>query len=652
MSGGLPTAPAGSQAISLSLRQRAGMIAEYVWTRISFQLRSALPIVLYLLAVQVVVLGTPVREWPQVAVGVVMVIVGLAAFLEGLMLAVMPVGELCGLSLPRRLTIGGILLVVFLMGLLATAAEPSIVVLQNIGRSVTPWDAPLLFALLGHRSLLLIGAIGAGVGIAFAIGMLRLLLRWSVKPMLLISAAAVVAVTIWARTEPNLALLCGLAWDAGAITTSDVTVPLMLALGVGVSRMSGQKEDEASGFGAVAMASLIPVVTVLLIGLLLLPKMPQPMTRVEFLRSDQEAVVKQLFGKQQAFDRWAAENLSAAELSAWTNGEQPAKQGLGTVESGNSSPAQPLRSVFLESAWVAARAIIPLALFLIVIVLVVLRRRLPWPDETVLGVIFCIVGMTVFTTGVETGLKRLGEQSGKSLPSLFRATERAEDAVTLRGFDLSLVTETIRPDGTRDKHFLYESKGAPQLVPFVRERFDPSTGSYLHIPRSGPRLPGAAGGIVLLLVALGLGFTVTLVEPAVAALGFTMENVTVGVFPRWRMVLIVSAGVGAGTMAGFAMIVWGIPLLWILVPLYLAIFALTLISSEFFTGIGWDAGGATTASVTVPVVLAMGAGLGGQIGVAESFGILALGSGFPILGVLLAGLPVSRSGKSRQRRQP
>lgn len=632
----------GSERIQLPFSQSARMVGGYIWSRIANQLRSGLPIVLYLLAVQVLVLGTPVQQWPQVAIGVGLVIIGLAAFLEGLMLAVMPVGELCGLSLPRRLSMAGILLVVLLLGLLATAAEPSVVVLRGIGRSVTPWDAPLLFTLLGHRSLLLVGAIGIGVGLAFAMGVLRLLLRWSVKPMLLISVAMVLAVSIWARFEPNLALLSGLAWDTGAITTSDVTVPLMLALGVGISRMSGKKEDEASGFGAVAMASLVPVVTVLMLGAVLLPTVPQPMSREQFLASDHETTVRQLFGDRRAFEQWASDNLSPAELALWNGAgdSQFEAPGAATADTGNEAEA--FLSVLKQSAQIAVWAVVPLALFLLFVVRVLLRRRLPWPDESLLGVTLCIVGMMLFTTGVEIGLKRLGDQSGKNLPVLFQPMERPEDAVTLHDFDPALVLESVERDGTRSSYFLFQGEHGPEPVPFVAERFDAASGTYLHIPRSEPRLSGAAGGIVLLLIALGLGFTVTLVEPAVAALGVTMESVTVGVFPRWRLMWVASAGVGVGTLAGFAMIVWHIPLLWILVPLYFVILVLTWISSELFAGISWDAGGATTASITVPVVLAMGSGLGGTLGTAESFGILALASAFPILAVLLAGFTVSQ----------
>lgn len=626
------------------------MVGSYLWSRLAAQLRSAVPVVLYLLAVQVLLLGVPVRNGLGVAAGIGMVVVGLAAFLEGLMLAIMPVGELCGLNLPRRVHLPGILVVVFLIGLLATAAEPSIVVLQRIGESVMPWDAPLLFALLGRHSLLLILAIGAGVGIAFTLGMLRALRRWPLKPVLLVSVCVTIAATIAAGREPNLARLYGLAWDAGGITTSDVTVPLMLALGVGLARMSGRDEDEASGFGSVAMASLVPILTVLALGALLLPMVPKPMSRAEFFSGDRTVFVRQLFDDREAFERWAAEHLSPQELAALSEGEEGVPR-EDAAELADVSPPS-VGTVFLETAVVAVRAVVPLALFLVLIVRVVLRRRLPWPDETLLGVLLCFAGMTLFTAGLELGLLRMGEQSGESLPKLFQSSERIEDAVTIKGFDPSVVFESIAADGSRDRFFLFAGPDGPTPVPFVAERWDAAAGTYLHVPRSGPRISGVGGWIALLLVGLGLGFTTTLMEPAVAALGITMENITVGVFPRGRFVTIVSGGVGMGTLAGFAMLTSGIPLIWILVPLYAAILGLTMASSDLFAGMAWDAGGATTASITVPLVLSIGAGLGRRVGAAEHFGILALASAFPIITVLLAGLSVNwgrRQGGERRQ---
>jgi hypothetical protein len=572
-----------------------------------------------------------------------MVVVGLAAFIEGLMLAVMPLGELCGVDLPRRARLSGILMVVFALGLLGTLAEPSIAVLQRIGRTVMPWEAPLLFVLLGRHSFLLVLAVGIGVGIAFALGIIRSLLGWSLKPILAISVLIVLIGTLLAGMEPNLSLIYSLSWDTGAITTSDVTVPLMLALGAGLSRMGGREEDGGSGFGSVALASLVPVVTVLILAAVLLPTVPDPMTREEFLAGDQKSYIGGLFEDQAAYDAWAAENLNASERGGTQTGEESASEASDSIQEADGSAGKGFRSVLSSAGRDALQAVLPLSIILVLIVRFVLRRKIPWPDEIVLGMFFCLAGMALFTSGVEIGLLRLGNQSGENLANLVQSTDHVEEAVLIPRFDISAVTEGIAEDGSRQSFFLYTGESGTAYVPFLPERYDEATGSYLHIPRSGPLVPGAWGWVILLLTAFGLGFTTTLVEPAVAALGITVENVTVGVVTRGKTVWIVSLGVGVGTLAGIAMLIWNISLFWILVPLYSVILILTAVSSELFTGIGWDAGGATTASITTPLVLAVGAGLGARMGIADSFGILTLASGFPILGVLVAGLFVDRS---------
>jgi hypothetical protein len=108
----------------------------------------------------------------------------------------------------------------------------------------------------------------------------------------------------------------------------------------------------------------------------------------------------------------------------------------------------------------------------------------------------------------------------------------------------------------------------------------------------------------------------------------------------------VAIGVGIGISIGISKIVWGIPLAWLLVPPYLLLLPITRLSSEEFVNIGWDSAGVTTGPVTVPLVLAMGLGIGGQVGVVEGFGILAMASVCPILSVLTMGLVVTRRQKT------
>jgi hypothetical protein len=75
-----------------------------------------------------------------------------------------------------------------------------------------------------------------------------------------------------------------------------------------------------------------------------------------------------------------------------------------------------------------------------------------------------------------------------------------------------------------------------------------------------------------------------------------------------------------------------------ILPPYLLLFPLTLANTEEFAGIAWDSGGVTTGLVTVPLVLAMGLGLSGQLDISDGFGILAMASVYPIVSVLLFGL--------------
>lgn len=615
------------------------MVGGYVRSRIVAQLAAAAPIVLYLLAFQVLVLGRPPASAGAVALGVGMVIVGLAAFLEGLFLALMPAAERCGLGLPRRVHPALILLLAFVLGLLATAAEPAIAVVQRLGSSVTPWDAPLLFVVLGRHSLLLVLVIGAGVGAAIVLGILRSLRGWPLVSFLVPVVLALMAVSFGARHEPNLDLLLSLAWDTGAVTTGPVTVPLVLALGAGISRMSARVSDEGAGFGSIALASLLPVLAVMALGAMLLPGVPAPMSREAFLAGDRATLDRQLFGGREAFSRWAVGNLAPDELAAIRGDGEAAAP---ATEVAAADP--PVGAVLGRSLILAARSVLPLAAALLALLWLVLRQRLAWPDEAALGLVLCVAGMALFSAGLEVGLLRLGAGSGSVLPGLVRARPPGADAVLLERFDPATVLTATGADGRASRFFYLDAPGGPVPVPFVPERHDPVAGTYLHVP-AAPRPPGVMGWAAFLLFAFGLGFGVTLVEPALAALGVTLENITVGVFTRRRLVANVAAGVGIGTAAGFAMVAVGIPLAWMLAPLYLVLLGLSLFSTDLFVAIAWDSAGVTTGPLTVPLVLAVGAGIGGSLGTGAGFGILALASGFPILTVLLAGLSL-RAGAS------
>ena len=248
--------------VKISFKQSLGLIYPYIKNRIVEQLKAVWIIILYLVLFQVFVLGIPIANASIISIGVVLVILGLTFFMEGLLLGLMPLGETIGIKLPQKSKLPMILLFSFILGIGVTFAEPAIGVLKVAGSSVKAWDAPLLFLLLNKFSNFLVWAVAIGVGVAVLFGMLRFIYNWSLKPFIYILVIILSGISIWAFFEPNLVYLTGLAWDCGGVTTGPVTVPLVLALGIGISRVVSKTSSGASGFGVVTLASAFPVLTV------------------------------------------------------------------------------------------------------------------------------------------------------------------------------------------------------------------------------------------------------------------------------------------------------------------------------------------------------------------------------------------------------
>lgn len=214
----------------------------------------------------------------------------------------------------------------------------------------------------------------------------------------------------------------------------------------------------------------------------------------------------------------------------------------------------------------------------------------------------------------------------------------------MNNFDSSVILKAAGDQG-REDFFVYKDGTGSHLVPYNPKFHDTSAKSYTWIKTHGPlygKVNGLTGIFVVLLFAFIMGYGATLAEPALNALGDTVERITVGAFKKNLLMQAVAFGVGLGLSLGIAKIIWDLPLAYILVPPYLVLLLLTNMSTEEFVNIGWDSAGVTTGPITVPLVLAMGMGIGGQSGVVEGFGILSMASVCPILAVLLVGLWVTR----------
>lgn len=500
------------------------ILRPYVSPRFLEQFRAVAPLAVYLVAFQLLFLGRPVEGGAAIAGALLAVVVGLMLFMEGLKLGLMPLGERMGETLPTHQPLVVVLLVVFALGIGVTFAEPAIGALKAAGAIVSAEEAPALYGLLNAHSDKLVLAVGGGVGAAAVLGTLRLVYGWSLKPLIYATLAPCLALTAYARTDPDLDQIVGLAWDSGAVTTGPVTVPLVLALGIGVAHAVGRSEGSLSGFGIVTLASLFPVLGVLLLGLVLEPG--------------------------------AAVAAAVVERTWWS--VSPAADVIGAV-----------------------RAIVPLVVFLLLVLRVLVHGRLPHRWMIAYGIALTLAGMATFNIGLSYGLAELGSQSGSALPAAFLAVG--------------------------------EVPGSP---------------IYVY----------GLGLALVVAFAWVLGFGATLAEPALNALGITVEDLTNGAFPRRLLMLAVAVGVACGIALGIVKLIYGFGLGGVLIPGYALLLVLTAVSSEEFVNVAWDSAGVTTGPVTVPLVLAMGLGLGDAVHASDGFGVLALASLCPIASVLVCGL--------------
>ncbi len=518
------------------------LVQPYVTTRFVDQLKAVVPLAVYLALFQYLVLQQPVQDALVITGGLFAVILGLMLFMEGLKVGLMPFGETLGNTLPSKASLGVVLGVALLLGIWVTFEEPENGAQKAAGAIVDIERAPYLYLLLNDYAETLVLMVGIGVGLAAVIGTLRFLNGWSLKPLIFGSMVPVIGLSLFISGNEHLASALGLAWDTGAVTTGPVTVPLVLSLGVGITAAAGKGSSSLSGFGIVTLASLFPIIAVLS----LIIYVGQTVTPQEILAG--------------------ARTTTTALSTAWHE-ETP---GLEIV--------------------LGIRAIVPLVLFLLAVLMVILKEKIRHAGIVSYGITLCVLGMIVFNLGLTYGLAKLGTQSGGLVPGTFREI------------------------GTM---------GGSPLFSFV-------------------------GGIsISIIFAWLLGFGATLAEPALNALGITVENLTNGAFRKSMLMYAVSFGVGCGIALGVTKMLFDFPIINFLLVGYGIAVVLTYFSSEEFVNIAWDSAGVTTGPVTVPLVLALGLGFGDAMQVVEGFGILSMASVCPIIAVLSTGLWVNWAVRKR-----
>ena len=327
-----------------------------LWEKIKEALVSALPVTLivYILALTPLVNLSAV-ELITFSVGAVLLIFGIGLFSLGADIAMTPMGVHMGSGLSRQKKLGLLLTVCFVMGMLITVAEPDLQVLAKQVSAVM-------------NGTVLIYAVGLGVGAFLVVSVLKIVFKVSLSHILMLFYMLLFALALMLVVSGNESLL-PLAFDSGGVTTGPITVPFIMALGVGIAGVLGDRRSKENSFGLVAMCSVGPILAVLLLGI--------------FSTADMQYQVP---------DYTVSNDIFAAFLHTAGHTAKEVAIALGMI----------------------------VACFIIcqVAFLKLPKRRLL---RIALGVVFTYLGLVIFLTGVNVGFMPIGFKLGVALSELNEA---------------------------------------------------------------------------------------------------------------------------------------------------------------------------------------------------------------------------------------
>ena len=222
--------------------------------KIRESLISALPVtvIVYLLSATPL-LDVSIGELITFTIGAVLLVLGIGLFSMGADLAMTPMGAHVGAGLSRQRKLWLLCGICFLLGMLITIAEPDLQVLANQVRTVM-------------NGTVLIACVGVGVGAFLILAILKIVFRMSLSHILMLFYMLLFGLALVLVVNGNGALL-PVAFDSGGVTTGPITVPFIMALGVGIANILGDRRSRENSFGLVSLCSVGPVLAVMVLGI-------------------------------------------------------------------------------------------------------------------------------------------------------------------------------------------------------------------------------------------------------------------------------------------------------------------------------------------------------------------------------------------------
>ena len=319
--------------------------------KIQESLSAVLPITLIVIALCVTITPMPLAPLMLFLTGAALLIVGMGLFTLGADMAMMPIGEMVGGRMAKGKRLGIIALLCFFIGGMVTMAEPDLKVLAH--------------QMPGVPDLVLMLSVACGVGIFLAVSFLRTLFGWRLSTLLLGCYGLIFLLSLFVPRE-----FLAVAFDSGGVTTGPMTVPFIMALGLGLAALGKSRQSGEDSFGMIALCSVGPILAVLVLGL----------------------TYRAEGGSYEPFV--IPEINSTRELGLQFGAAFPAymKEVLG--------------------------ALLPIMIFFLVFQMLFLRLRKKQLGKLLVGLLYTFGGLTLFLTGVNVGFMPVGHFLGAELAGL------------------------------------------------------------------------------------------------------------------------------------------------------------------------------------------------------------------------------------------
>ena len=314
-------------------------------------LKNLLPIVVVVAFFQLFILQQVPDNLGSMLAGLFVVAIGVALFLQGLELSIFPVGKSLSNQFARRGSVIILLAFGFAMGFSAVIAEPALIAVAEQAQIISEGR-------IDGLTLRLLVALS--VGFVIALGVVRTIFGYPLHGFMITGYGLVVIITWFAPEE-----IVGLAYDSGGVTTNVVTVPLIAALGIGLAASIRGRNPLIDGFGLVALAVMVPMITV------------------------------QAYG-----------------MVVYSGDGDTADMTLPT-ESGDTSHTGPLAALINLATMV--RDVLPIIITVLFFQYLVLRRKLPNPRMVAFGFALVILGLYAFVVGLKMGLFPIGSSMAEQL---------------------------------------------------------------------------------------------------------------------------------------------------------------------------------------------------------------------------------------------